>query len=72
MGPGVTLINSGAESAHRAMQVLEAQGLRTDRKTSGTASYFVTDEVQGFARIGSQFLGRELTGNVTKIDMDSL
>ncbi len=72
MGPGVTLINSGAESAHRAMQVLEAQNLRTDRKTAGTASYFVTDEVQGFARIGSQFLGRELTGSVTKVDMDSL
>lgn len=72
MGPRVTLINSGAESAHMAMQVLEERGLRTDRKTPGTTSYYVTDEVQGFARIGSQFLGKELTGSVTKVDMDSL
>ena len=72
MGPKVTLINSGAETAHLAMQLLEDHSLRTDRTAPGSTSYFVTDEVQGFARIGSQFLGKELTGSVTRIDMDTL
>ncbi len=72
MGDGVTLIDSGAETARRARQVLESAGLRADPAAPGGTEYYVTDRVQDFERIGGLFLGQQLTGDVHHVDVDQL
>lgn len=72
MGPDVVLINSGAETARHAADILRQNQLCTERTEVGTSSYYVTDKVQNFERIGGMFLGKELAGNVTHVDIDML
>lgn len=72
MGDGVTLIDSGAETARHARQVLESAGLRADPAAPGGTEYYVTDRVQDFERIGGLFLGQQLTGDVHHVDVDQL
>ena len=43
MGDGVTLIDSGAETARHALRVLESAGLRADPAAPGGTEYYVTD-----------------------------
>ena len=61
--PGVTLINSGAESARR----LSDLGLLKD---SGGAEYFVSDSTEHFAGLASRFLGMPLNGRVGYVEID--
>lgn len=72
MGDGVTLIDSGAETARHALRVLESAGLRADPAAPGGTEYYVTDRVQDFERIGGLFLGQQLTGDVYHVDVDQL
>lgn len=72
MGDGVTLIDSGAETARHALRVLESAGLRADPAAPGGTEYYVTDRVQEFERIGGLFLGQQLTGDVHHVDVDQL
>lgn len=72
MGADVTLIDSGAETAHYAAAVLQKMQLCTDRTEAGTSVYYVTDKVQNFEQIGGMFLGEKLAGNVTHVDIDTL
>lgn len=72
MGPSVKLIDSGAETARYAQRLLTQRHLCTDRTVPGTTSYYVTDQIQGFAQIGGLFLGETLTGDVTRVDIDTL
>lgn len=72
MGDGVTLIDSGAETARHALRVLESAGLRADPAAPGGTEYYVTDRVQDFERIGGLFLGQQLTGDVHHVDVDQL
>ena len=72
MGDGVTLIDSGAETARHARPVLESAGLRADPAAPGGTEYYVTDRVQDFERIGGLFLGQQLTGDVHHVDVDQL
>ena len=72
MGGGVTLIDSGAETARHALRVLESAGLRADPAAPGGTEYYVTDRVQDFERIGGLFLGQQLTGDVHHVDVDQL
>ena len=62
--PGVTLISSGAEAAKKAVELLGAKP--GDAKTS----YFVSDDPKMFVSSASLFLGEEIEGSVTKIDID--
>lgn len=61
--PGVTLINSGAESARR----LHEMGLL---KPGGGAHYYVSDSTEHFTRLASRFLGRALSGSVEYVEID--
>lgn len=72
IGDGVTLIDSGAETARHALRVLESAGLRADPAAPGGTEYYVTDRVQDFERIGGLFLGQQLTGDVHHVDVDQL
>ncbi len=66
--PGVTLINVGAEAARELAKTAAARD--SDKTRTGKVEYFVSDEPQGFERIASIFLGEELRGAVTRIDIE--
>lgn len=68
MGPEVTLINSGAETAQAAYETLKRDGLLNEK--GGTHSFYVSDDIHSFAKAGGLFLGREITGSVEKIDIE--
>jgi len=59
MGPGVTLVDSGAEAARATAALLGERG-----QLAGTGTpehhFFLSDEPRSFARIAQAFLGREL------------
>jgi glutamate racemase len=58
MGPGVTLVDSGAEAARAVAELLRDRG----QLAGGGPEhhFFVSDEPRNFARIAISFLGREL------------
>ena len=60
--PGVTLVNSGAESARR----LNEMGLLKP----GGAEYFVSDSPEHFTRLASRFLGMPVNGKVSYVEID--
>jgi glutamate racemase len=70
MGDGVTLINSGSETAAYAAKVLAEQDLLTDDNTPKNPSFFVSDTPEGFEQVAGLFLGRDMEHSVTQIDIE--
>nr|WP_319487431.1 glutamate racemase [uncultured Caproiciproducens sp.] len=70
MGDGVTLIDSGRETAFYCAEILEAQGLLSDRKTDGDCSFYVSDQVEGFSQIAGIFLGKDIKREVSHVNID--
>lgn len=68
MGPGVTLIDSGAAGAAAAVDTLREQEMLAER-AQGEASYFVSDSTEDFARLAGIFLGESVTGQVERIEI---
>lgn len=70
MGSGVTLINSGRETAKNVKEYLE----RTDSLSQGNDEekhrFYVSDEIEMFSKVGTKFLGWETGGSVEKIDIE--
>ena len=69
IGPGVTLVDSGEETVLAAAAELAAQGLLSDQTSGGQQSYFVTDSTAGFAEVASLFLGGDVRGSVTRVNI---
>jgi glutamate racemase len=70
MGSGVTLIDSGRETALYCARVLKEQGLLSDRKSDGACSFYVSDQTEGFAQIAEIFLGCDLKSDVSHVDIN--
>jgi len=70
MGPGVTLVDSGAEAARAVAALLRERG---QLSSNGAPShhFFISDEPRNFTRIAQSFLGRELPP-VTVVDQTDL
>ena len=68
IGSEVTLIDAGAESARATRALLTKRGQLADRE-QGESRYFTSDQVDGFERLASLFLGENITGQVQKIDI---
>lgn len=64
------LIDAGGEAALSAKDFLAENGLFSE-KERGEMKFFVTDKVDGFSRLGMEFLGEEL-GEVIRIDPEAL
>ena len=65
MGPSVTLIDGGAETARRLAEALAERQLEAPaEKTAGgvTHRFAVSDDPERFAAVGGRFLGERLTG----------
>ena len=70
MGPGVTLVDSGAATAEAVAETLRAADALSGRDTVGEQRYFVTDSTDGFGKLASMFLGGELRGQVTQVSLE--
>ncbi|MEG0803950.1 MAG: glutamate racemase [Pygmaiobacter sp.] len=69
MGEGVTLINSGLESARAVKAALTEQQLLCDAQSGGALRFYVSDAPDSFSEIGSLFLGNSLHGTVEQITL---
>ena len=70
-GPGVRLVDSGAETAKRVAEDLRTRNLLTDKASDGTVKYFVTDSVDGFSQLASRFLESDVCGMVEQITLET-
>lgn len=70
MGPGVTLVSSGEESAFELKRMLKASGLRADEAHRGETEFYVSDRAEDFERIASLFLQEDLRHTARRIDID--
>ena len=70
MGGGVTLIDSGKETASYCAEILAARGLLCGGEADGDCSFYVSDEVEGFSRIAGIFLGKDIKREVSHVNID--
>jgi len=68
--PGVSLVDSAHATAKVVSTVLQEQNLENARTEGGNTHFLVTDNVERFERVGSQFLGRT-PAPVELIDLDA-
>lgn len=70
MGEGVTLIDSGYETALYAAKVLREQDLLSERSERVNPEFYVSDTPDGFTNVAELFLGRNMEHTVTQIDIE--
>jgi len=70
MGPEVTLIDSGAETALQVAGELSLRNMLAPTVEDGTIRYFVTDSTDGFATLAARFLESEVRGLVEQITLE--
>jgi len=68
--PGVTLISSGAEAAKSLARELEERDLLTAAQSPSPARYLVSDSPEGFSRLASLFLRRDIACDVSRVNID--
>ncbi len=66
--PNITLINSGAEAAKKAVELLGKK--KSASFAEPRVSYYVSDDTSMFISSASLFLGREISGSVEKININ--
>ena len=69
MGPEVTLIDAGGVCARQVADLLEESGALSGKADGGQRRYFVSDSVDGFARLASLFLGEDVGEQVEQSDI---
>ena len=70
MGPEVTLVSAGEESAFELKRLLKADGLRAEETRQGQAEFYVSDQPEDFERIASVFLQEDIRHVARRIDID--
>ena len=70
MGPDVTLVSAGEESAFELKRMLKAAGLRADESRQGEPEFYVSDRPEDFERIASVFLRENMRHTARRIDID--
>ena len=68
MGPGVTLIDSGEESARELQRRMAASDTLGNRH-GGRAEFYVSDRVEDFQRLASAFLGEDLGSTARRVEL---
>lgn len=71
MGGQVALIDSGRETALYTARLLKERNLLCDPAQAGGCSFYVSDSTEGFSQIASLFLGRDIDGSVSRIDIQA-
>jgi len=70
MGQGVTLVDSGAETAKQVAEDLREHDLLSVNGQNGSIRYFVTDSIEGFSKIASRYLESDVIGLVEQITLE--
>ncbi len=70
MGNEVSLIDAGAEVARALKQYLSENDMCAEKSSCRTEQYFVSDNVDGFEKLGGLFLEKKINGQVEKIDIE--
>ena len=70
MGPDVTLVSAGEESAFELKRMLKAAGLRADESRQGEPEFYVSDRPEDFERIASVFLRENMRHTARRIDIE--
>ena len=70
MGPEVTLVSAGEESAFELKRLLKANGLRAEETRMGGVEFFVSDRPENFEHIASVFLGENLCHSAERINIE--
>ena len=71
LGSRVTLIDAGKQVARWAQGYLAREDLLAGPGGGGT-EFYVSDSPDGFSEIAGLFLGGDVKGDVTQIDLDTL
>ncbi len=68
MGSNVTLIDPGKETANYVKTLLDSEIGSADG--NGKVSFYVSDKVEGFKNMAEMFLNCEISGDISKIDIE--
>ncbi|WP_295197947.1 glutamate racemase [Ruminococcus sp.] len=70
MGDGVTLVDSGYETAIYCAKILRENNLLNTNGEHQTPEFYVSDTPDGFKSVAGLFLGRDMEHTVTQIDIE--
>lgn len=70
MGEGVTLVDSGYETAIYCAKILKENNLLNNDNKKKMPEFFVSDTPDGFENVAGLFLGRDMEHTVTQIDIE--
>lgn len=70
MGPDVSLVDSGGESARALLAELTRTGDLAEKTAVGTASYFCSARLGEFEKIANIFLSQDIHGHAQEIDIE--
>lgn len=70
VGDNVTLIDSGAEAARQAFDLLNNKDTLTDKKTKGICTFYVSDSKGSFYENAKTIVGEDIIGEVLQIDIE--
>ena len=70
MGDGVTLVDSGYETAIYCSKILRENKLLNTSGEHHTPEFYVSDTPDGFKSVAGLFLGRDMEHTVTQIDIE--
>jgi glutamate racemase len=70
VGPSITLIDSGKETAKKVKQILDKSGLNKNDPSAGEFNFYVSDIPDKFDEVGTLFLGRPVV-QATHVDFDN-
>jgi len=70
MGQGVTLVDSGAETAKLVADDITVRGIEAPDGGDGAVKYFVTDSIDEFAALASLFMEADVFGKVEQVTLE--
>lgn len=70
MGDGVSLIDSGMETAYYAKKVLKRENLLSSDNKIGSCQFFVSDTPDNFEKVAEIFLGRNMEHSAKQINIE--
>lgn len=71
LGNGVSIIDSGRETALLASKILRNIGLTNFKNKKGNVSFYVSDSTEGFSKTAQLFLGKNITKNVKRVYIEN-
>lgn len=71
MGEGVTLVDSGRETAYFAAELLRDRNALCEPNQTPDYSFYVSDHTDGFSKAAGVYLGQDIQSNVQYIDINN-